>query len=182
MTYRITRESLCNADACWFRTADGTDRLLALVPPEGVTVTVEAVRAALAAGVPAADVHWSMVYAAGASDRILREHACWCARTALALVSAPDPRSLAAVETAEMYARGEASEEELRAAEDAADCAAARAADYAISRAVAWDAARAAALTARASAAYAADYAAGAAAGEASEAQCLDLAARLSSE
>jgi hypothetical protein len=75
--------------------------------------------------------------AAGASDRILRERACWCARQALALVPEPDPRSLAAVEVAERYARGEATDAELAAARAAARAASAAAWDEQIADLVA---------------------------------------------
>jgi hypothetical protein len=70
--------------------------------------------------IPADDRHWALVHASGALPRILREHACWCARRALALVKDPDPRSVHAVEVAERFARGEATYEELLEARDAA--------------------------------------------------------------
>lgn len=50
--------------------------------------------------------------------------AVWCAREALALVPSPDPRSLAACDVAERYARGQATIDELKVAIEAADKAA----------------------------------------------------------
>ena len=50
--------------------------------------------------------------------------ACECARLALPCVSADEERPLKAIETAESWARGEASMDDLRAAADAADDAA----------------------------------------------------------
>ena len=82
-----------------------------------------------------------------------RLFAIWCARRALALIPSPDPRSVAAVDIAERHARGEASDEELAAAERAATFAARDAASDAARDAAraardaawaAWDAARAA--------------------------------------
>ena len=70
-------------------------------------------------------------------DRTLRLFAVWCARQVQHLM--PDPRSVAAVDVAERFANGEATADELTAAEAAARAAAGAAAD------AAWDAAWAAA-------------------------------------
>jgi hypothetical protein len=63
-------------------------------------------------------------------DREIRLYVVWCARQAQHLMT--DPRSVAALDVAERYANGEASDDELsaaaRAAADAAAEAAARAA------------------------------------------------------
>ena len=91
-------------------------------------------------------------------DREWRLYAVWCARQVQHLMT--DPRSIAALDVAERYANGTATDEELRAAWDAAGAAAGDAA---------WDAAwaaRAAAGAARA-AAGGARAAAGDAAGDA---------------
>jgi hypothetical protein len=99
---------------------------------------------------------------AGASMRFLRRidtwnartarlFAVWCARQALKLVDNPDPHSIAACDTAERYANGTATADELSAARDAAWAAArdaARVAAWDAARAAAWDAARAAAWAA----------------------------------
>ena len=71
-----------------------------------------------------------------------RLYAVWCARQVQHLMT--DPRSLTALDVAERYARGEATDEELAAARDAA-WAAARAAAGAAARAAAGAAAEAAA-------------------------------------
>ena len=70
------------------------------------------------------------------NERTARLFAVWCAREALQLVENPDLRSVTAVDTAERYANGEATSEELTAAWDAALDAARAAAS-----AAAWDAA-----------------------------------------
>jgi hypothetical protein len=75
-------------------------------------------------------------------DREIRLYAAWCARQVQHLMT--DPRSLAALDVAERYAQGLATDEELRAALDAARAAgdAARAAAWASAAAAAWAAAR----------------------------------------
>jgi hypothetical protein len=75
-------------------------------------------------------------------DREIRLYAAWCARQVQHLMT--DPRSLAALDVAERYAQGLATDEELRDALDAARAAgdAARAAAWASAAAAAWAAAR----------------------------------------
>ena len=156
-SYRITRESLATAGACWLnddKAELGRDReaIEVLIPPEGTEVSVAAVKAALDAGVSPDDVHWALTYAAGLPNRVLRLAACADARRALALVSSSDQRSVAAVDVAERYARGEASRDELN---DAlfASCDAASAAVRVLDAAKASDATNAAACAAATSAA-----------------------------
>jgi len=69
------------------------------------------------------------------NDKSARLFACWCARQVWHLMT--DERSRNAVEVAERYANGNATDEELAAARDAAWAAAGNAAGNA-----AWDAAR----------------------------------------
>ena len=76
-------------------------------------------------------------------DATWRLFAVWCARQVQHLMQ--DPRSLAALDVAERFARGEATKQELAAARDAAGAAAGDAAGDA-ARAAAWAAARAAQL------------------------------------
>ena len=78
-----------------------------------------------------------------------RLYAVWCARRVQHLMT--DPRSVAALDVAERYAHGNATDEELAAAGAAAWAA----------WAAAWDAARAAAWAAAGAAAWAAAWAAG---------------------
>ena len=106
-------------------------------------------------------------------DKEIRLFAVWCARQVQHLLT--DQRSLDALDVAEHYANGEATEDELAAAGDAARDAvrAARAAGAAAAEA-AWDAAQTAVRAARA--AGAAAEAAGAAAEDAAEAAARDAA------
>ena len=66
------------------------------------------------------DIIWLLCNKLYMSDRDMRLFAVWCAREALKLVANPDPRSVNACDVAERYANGEATEEELSAARDAA--------------------------------------------------------------
>ena len=81
-------------------------------------------------------------------EREMRLYAVWCARQVQHRM--PDPRSLAALDVAERHANGQATDEELAAARDAAEGAA-----WAVARAVAWDAAWAVAWDAAWAAAWA---------------------------
>ena len=82
------------------------------------------------------------VLAMADATAVLHEFACWCAEQALALVGEPDPRSVEAIATKRRWLRGEATDDELAAAQDAAWAA------WDAARGVAWDAARAAAWAA----------------------------------
>jgi hypothetical protein len=97
------------------------------------------------------------------NDKIARLFAVRCARDAISFVKNPDPRSIAAIDTAEKYANGQATGEDLAAARDAAwDAARDAAWDAArdAARDAAWDAARDAARDAAWAAARAAAWAA----------------------
>ena len=85
-------------------------------------------------------------------DKEIRLFAVWCARRVQHLMS--DPRSIAAIDVAERYAFGQATDDDLRKAWAAARAAwdAARAAARDAARAAAWDAAWASAWAAWASA------------------------------
>ena len=88
-------------------------------------------------------------------DKEIRLFAVWCARQVQHLMR--DQRSLAALDVAERYANGEATEAELKDA-SAVACYAAKAACYAASAAV-WAACCAASAAARNAAYYAAEEA-----------------------
>ena len=95
-------------------------------------------------------------------DRAIRHYAVWCARQVQHLMM--DPRSVEALDVADRYADGLATDEELSAAEAAALAAAeaaAKAAAWAAAKAAAEDAAWAAAQAAAWAAAQAAAWAAG---------------------
>lgn len=127
---------------------------------------------------PAVDRLWVVIRNECIDARTLRLFAVWCARQALALIGDPDPRSVAALDTAERFANGEATVDELDAAGAAAGAAAwdARAAARDAARAAARDAAWDAWAAARAAARAAAWAAANAAAWDAASAAAWDAA------
>ena len=106
---------------------------------------------------PVEDRFWVVMREGWIDERTLRLFAAWCARQALALIDNPDSRSIEACNVAERFANGEATQEELAAARDAARAAASDAARAAASDA-AWAAARAAARAAASDAAWAAAW------------------------
>jgi hypothetical protein len=117
-TIVITRESLRAAGACYFDEPEGERWLQKLLPPDGLPVTAASVELARAAGVPERDIFWALNNACPqVTDRQRRLVACACARRALDAERAAgrktDPRSWRAVDVAERFARGEATETEL---------------------------------------------------------------------
>lgn len=128
------------------------------------------------------DIIWLICRNEFMSDRDLRLFAVWCAREALKLIESPDERSINACNVAEMYANGEATQDELAAAREAAEAAAREAAwaasweaAWAASWAASWEAAGEASWAAAARAAgVAAGVAARAAAGEAAREAQID--------
>jgi hypothetical protein len=116
--------------------------------------------------IPLPDRLWVIMRNDLVSDKLMRLFAVWCARQVQHLMK--DERSLRALDVAEAFANGNATQEELAAACDAAWAAARSAASDA-----AWDAAWAVAWAAARSAAWAAasdaarDAASGAASGAA---------------
>jgi hypothetical protein len=73
--------------------------------------------------VPARDIVWLILRKEFISEKNLRLFSVWCARDALKLIENIDPRSISACDVAERYANGQATKEELLAANAAADAA-----------------------------------------------------------
>ena len=139
---KITRELLRDWYACY-----SDDRIHELVPVEGLTPAQVLDRT----DVPVEDRLWVVLRESVIPRRELHLLACKWARESLAVVGNQDPRSVAAIDCAERFARGKATTEELAAAWDSACAAACDAAcDAACSAAcdAAWAAARAAAWAA----------------------------------
>ena len=86
-------------------------------------------------GVPFLDRLWVVLRTDLVSEKCMRLFAVWSARQVQHLMT--DPRSIAALDIAERFANGEATNEELLAARDAA-CAAAWAATWDAERDAAW--------------------------------------------
>lgn len=70
--------------------------------------------------VPDNDIIWLLCRPEFMSDKELRLFAVWCVREALKLVDNPDERRINACDVAEKFALGEATAEDLAAAEEAA--------------------------------------------------------------
>lgn len=134
--------------------------------------------------IPHQDRLWVVLRNELVSDKVMRLFAVWCYRQTLIFLPNQDPRCIEAANVAERFANGEATNEELAAAEFAARSAtaaamsdtysAARAAAYTAARSAAWSAwsarsAEVAALTTQ-SAPYAAWSAANDAAAHATQA------------
>ena len=79
------------------------------------------------------DIIWLLCRKEFMTEKDMRLFAVWCAREALKLLENPDQRSIDACDVAERFANGEATIEELAAAEDAT-WAAAMAADWVADR------------------------------------------------
>jgi len=94
--------------------------------------------------VTAQDKLWLVLRESWIPAPVLHEFACRCAEWAFALVGGADPRSVEAIATKRRWLRGEATDDELAAAQDAA-----RAAAWGAARTTAWGAARAAQDAAR---------------------------------
>lgn len=107
---KITREQLRTWDACY-----SDERIAELVPPEGLTPL-----AVCDLDIPADDRLWVVLREEIIPARQLREFACDVAEEACRAAGVTDPRSLAAIQTSRRYARGMATEGELRVARDAA--------------------------------------------------------------
>jgi len=88
----------------------------------------------------AEDALWLVLREDWVPAPVLHEFACQCAEQALALVENPDPRSVAAVAVKRAWLRGEATDDELTAARDAAWDTTWATAEAAWAAEAAWDA------------------------------------------
>jgi len=99
----------------------GSARLLdSLCGAAGAIVSRVEFAGSVIAGYPNSVARRRTVLWAVDAKSVLYEFACRCAEDALALVGAPDPRSVAAVAAKRMWLRGEIDDAELDAARDAA--------------------------------------------------------------
>ena len=111
----FTRSDVLSWDPCHGKTK--TLRIMEGMPAEMTALDVLRHDAATPA-----DRIWCVIRTGVLSERTLRMFAAWCARTAIDAERAagrePDVRSWHAVEVAERYAVGKATDDELRAAAD----------------------------------------------------------------
>ena len=137
----ITYEEFLEFEPCWLKTEGGVARLKKIGARKERWTALDILALD---DVDAEDKLWAVLREELIDVRILHEFACWCAEDALSHVENADERSWNAIKVKRAWLRGEASDAERSAAEDAA-----RAAE----RYVAWSAARSAARSAAWSAA-----------------------------
>ncbi len=140
----VTYEEFLDFGPCWLEYEGGAERIKAYFDRFGGRMS--ALDILNLDDVSAEDKLWSVLREEFIPAPILHEFACVCAEYAISLLDNPDPRSIKAVEVKRAWLRGEATDEELAAARNAAWDAsdAARAADSAAAWATDRDAARAA--------------------------------------
>ena len=143
----ITFDQLLEWEPCWLTQPGGLDRLQQYVDQLGGRAN--ALDILRISDIPPDDRLWVVLREEMIPATILHETGCWCADQALSLVDNPDPRSVNVVAVKRRWIRGEATDDELHAAKDAALAAldAARTAAFAACTA-AGDAARIAELAA----------------------------------
>ena len=136
----FTIEDIRNLDPCYDPVTEE------ILPPDWTGTALDILKIENSK-VSAEDKLWVVARKGWIDDRTLRLFAVWCARQALDLMEKPDPRSVEVCNVSERFANGEATQDELAAAWDAARDAA-RAAARAAAWDAAWDAARDAAWAA----------------------------------
>ena len=126
---RVTLDKFLSFEPCWRNSEKGRRRLEYYARKLGGSA--DALEILALRRIPAEERLWAVLRAEFIPDRILHEFACRCAE-----MDDPDPRSINAIAVKRRWIAGEATDEELAAAEAAA-WAAARTA----TRAAAWAAA-----------------------------------------
>ena len=161
---RVTLDKFLSFEPCWQNSEKGRRRLRCYARKLGGSA--DALEILALRMIPAEDRLWAVLRAEFIPAPILHECACRCAEDALSRIDIPDPRSINAIAVKRRWIAGEATDEELAAAEADAWAAARTAWAARAAWAAAWAAAEAAAETAWAAArtaAWAAAWAAQAA-------------------
>ena len=145
----VTVEQFEKFGPCWLEDAEGRKkfRLLAKIRKEWSALDILNLPNEQ---VSAEDKLWAVLREELIPAPVLHEFACRCAEQALSLVDNPDPRSVAAVAAKRAWLKGDISDEQLAAAQDAAQDAARAAAQdaaWAAARDAAWAAAQDAQIT-----------------------------------
>ena len=128
----VTVEQFRKFGPCWLETAEGRRKFARIAAIKNEWTALDVLNLP---DVSVQDKFWSVLREEFIEAPILHEFACRCAEYALSFVDNPDPRSIAAIEAKRKWLRGEITDVELHAAQDAA-------------RDAAWDAARDAAWVA----------------------------------
>ena len=155
---RVTLDKFLSFNPCWRNSEKGRRRLRYYARKLGGSA--DALEILALRMIPAKDRLWAVLRAEFIPAPILHEFACRCAEDALSRIDNPDPRSINAIVVKRRWIAGEATDEELAAAEADAWAAARTARAARAAWAAAWAAAEAAAETAWAAAWAAAEAAA----------------------
>ena len=163
----VTLEQFLTFGPCWLEEEGGRERLERIAARKKEWTALDVLR------LPDDEVSpkeklWAVLREEFIDDYSLHEFACICAERALTLADVKDERCWNAIKAKRAWLRGEISDDELKAAWNAASAAAWDAA-WAAASAAAWAAARAAARAAASAAARAAESAAAWAAARAAE-------------
>ena len=149
---RVTFSEFLKFEPCWQDDERGRRRLRYYARKLGGSA--DALEILALRRIPAEDRLWAVLREKFIPTPILHEFACRCAEDALSRIDNPDPRSINAIVVKRRWIAGEATDEELAAAEAAAWVARTSAQDAAeaaawVARTAAQDAAEAAAWVAR---------------------------------
>ena len=123
----VTYEEFLEFKPCWLDEEGGAERIKAYFDRFGGRMS--ALDILNLDDVSAEDKLWSVLREEFIPAPIIHEFACVCAEYAMSLIENPDPRSVKAIEVKRAWMRGDATDEELAAAEYAA-------AEYAVRYAV----------------------------------------------
>ena len=147
---RVTLDKFLSFNPCWRNSEKGRRRLRYYARKVGGSA--DALEILALRRIPAEDRLWAVLREKFIPTPILHEFACRCAEDALSRIDNPDPRSINAIVVKRRWIAGEATDEELAAAEADAWAAARTARAARAAWAAAWAAAEAAAETAWAAA------------------------------
>ena len=114
----VTYEEFLRFGPCWLRKKDGAERIKAYF--DRFNGKMSALDILHLDDVSVDDKLWSVLREEFISAPILHEFGCVCAEYALSLIDDPDSRSIKAVEVKRAWIRGEATDEELVDARNAA--------------------------------------------------------------
>lgn len=136
---RVTFSEFLELEPCWLDDERGRRRLRYYARKLGGSA--DALEILALRRIPAEDRLWAVLREKFIPTPILHEFACRCAEDALSRIDNPDPRSINAIVVKRRWIAGEATDEELAAAEADAWAAAEAAAETAWAAAwAAWDA------------------------------------------
>lgn len=143
---RVTLDEFLSFKPCWRNSEKGRRRLRYYARKLGGSA--DALEILALRRIPAENRLWAVLREEFIPTHILHECACRCAEDALSRIDIPDPRSINAIAVKRRWIAGEATDEELAAAEADAWAAARTAWAARAAWAAAWAAAEAAARTA----------------------------------